>query len=757
MHSTGSHSSYSYIKTLATKHDPQDHHTRILSRFFLPSTSVDSSRAMKAMSGSLAEADNKLKHLHDDPAFSPDPTSNPLCAASHDISSWVADPPKGHPVMRSREAYAGEVILIQPPNSPVYVNPLPQPIIPMIRLVQSIPVSPPSTSVPDLSSTASSASDSSLPTSSASHSSSSLTTTTSAPPAASTKKRIDLPFFKRKTLPMPNTDSQTPLSSSQIQRRTNRTPNPTVNGSAPSPSHQSATGQARELDMIDELDETNPLGVALHHGGPYEGIQRMMHPVPQAQQAYRPNQQFRFDVSLNLSPGQFLPHSVTPYYRPRTLGPVRNIHQRLRLATAQGQVGQSATNCAPEPVTKQYSTDHPVPRSAPDHMDHKRPYTHRHVSSDPAIVLDTNRFQGPGPFLPGGPPPPVGGGRSTSTNTEPILTRDVNSAQYMANPNNYYQNPHAGANGESWMQHITGPIDPRVTPMAIAHREELRQNSPHSLQRALPVHEEYIGPPAVQDHHMHQHQEPRQTLSREASNGHPSMAWNAEERRQNSPHGLQRALPAHEEHIGPPAVQDHHRHQELRQALSRAASNSHPSTTSSSSSIHSGASSVITGMTTATASSRRRILPRQLVMPAPLAKAAISSRPQPTHTQRHQHWQNTPRQHRIRFGDGTEYELPVTNMESTMITPAVMPPANPPTRTMSLSSNGKLKKQPSFRGPEPPEIVARLAAAKAVLHKGKYMEPPPTIPEAPRIDPPVSRNPVKQEMRRLLSKRRTAI
>lgn len=30
----------------------------------------------------------------------------------------------------------------------------------------------------------------------------------------------------------------------------------------------------RDLDRIDELDETNPLGFAMHHDGPYEAIMR---------------------------------------------------------------------------------------------------------------------------------------------------------------------------------------------------------------------------------------------------------------------------------------------------------------------------------------------------------------------------------------------------------------------------------------------------------------------------------------------------
>lgn len=37
--------------------------------------------------------------------------------------------------------------------------------------------------------------------------------------------------------------------------------------------------------MIDELDETNPSGVSLHHGGPYEAIQKMVISRTQVQQA----------------------------------------------------------------------------------------------------------------------------------------------------------------------------------------------------------------------------------------------------------------------------------------------------------------------------------------------------------------------------------------------------------------------------------------------------------------------------------------
>lgn len=32
----------------------------------------------------------------------------------------------------------------------------------------------------------------------------------------------------------------------------------------------------QDLDKIDELDESNPFGAAIHHGGPYEAISRFV-------------------------------------------------------------------------------------------------------------------------------------------------------------------------------------------------------------------------------------------------------------------------------------------------------------------------------------------------------------------------------------------------------------------------------------------------------------------------------------------------
>ena len=224
IHSHQHHHSYvrtvTYPPRVLPKHAPRANHSRILIHFFLPSsgsTGLMQFKVTKASSAAylspLPSAVNKLKHsLYDDPAFSADPTANPLCAASHDISPWITEPLKGHPAIRPREvhpdAQSGEVTLIQPPNSPVYLHAQAQPVKPMTQPSESILVSSPPTSVPDLSSTASSASDSSLPTPSASHLSlgASQPTMFSAPPPTSNKKRLGLPFF-RKLAPRSTPDS----------------------------------------------------------------------------------------------------------------------------------------------------------------------------------------------------------------------------------------------------------------------------------------------------------------------------------------------------------------------------------------------------------------------------------------------------------------------------------------------------------------------------------------------------------------------
>ena len=386
-------------------------------------------------------------------------------------------------------------------------------------------------------------------------------------------------------------------------------------------------------------------------------------------------------------------------------------------------------------------------QSAPPHL----------VRTVPPINQDQHRQQDPRPGLVHGvqsTPPrlehiglPINQDQHRQQDSRPGLVHGVQSAP-----------PHLARTGPPVNQDQHRQQDPRPglvhgvqsAPLHLArtgppvNQDQPRQQGPrpglvHGVQ-STPPHLERMGPPINQDQH-------RQQDSR------PGL------------HGVQSA-PPHLARTGSSINQDQHRQQDPRPGPVHSVLRSHPSVASSSSTFRSGASSVMTAATNASSvsSSRNRILPRQLVMPAPLAKAAASSRPLPTQPQ--QHWQNTT-QHRIRFGDGSEIELPVTNTDAAIPMPSISesphvmkphatkPPS--PTRTLSMShSNGKLKKRPSFRGPEPPEIVARLAIAPGTMYKSKYMEPPPTIPEAPRIERVATNASVKQ-MKRLLSKKKSTM
>ncbi|KAJ7900147.1 hypothetical protein B0H14DRAFT_1551329 [Mycena olivaceomarginata] len=94
-----------------------------------------------------------------------------------------------------------------------------------------------------------------------------------------------------------------------------------IPGSAPSASGSKRANndrkpQAYDLDRIDELDESNPLGVALHHEGPFQVIASVLkgpqsQPPPQMRipKAPKPN-----GGSLGISPGQVLPRNFSYLY-----------------------------------------------------------------------------------------------------------------------------------------------------------------------------------------------------------------------------------------------------------------------------------------------------------------------------------------------------------------------------------------------------------------------------------------------------------
>ncbi|KAJ3721600.1 hypothetical protein C8R42DRAFT_55039 [Lentinula raphanica] len=130
-------------------------------------------------------------------------------------------------------------------------------------------------------------------------------------PSSQTKPAADLP-------PRPaTTANDTRIGES---RRNDTTPNP--------------TRRNRGLDPIDELDESNPLGLALHHESPYEAIKKVTQSPREPQNTQQRSNvttqktgsgptngpvavpSVPFGASLNLSPGQILPRNFHPYTQP---------------------------------------------------------------------------------------------------------------------------------------------------------------------------------------------------------------------------------------------------------------------------------------------------------------------------------------------------------------------------------------------------------------------------------------------------------
>ncbi|KAJ4002509.1 hypothetical protein F5050DRAFT_1717955 [Lentinula boryana] len=135
-----------------------------------------------------------------------------------------------------------------------------------------------------------------------------------------------LPSSQRKPMEVPPRPATTANDSRTIEPRRNNT-NPNL------------ARRNRGLDPIDELDESNPLGLSLHHESPYEAIKKVTQtsrePQQNTQQAAHvsirktnhrdgpalPQTPVPFGASLNLSPGQILPRNYQPYMQPPLHGP----------------------------------------------------------------------------------------------------------------------------------------------------------------------------------------------------------------------------------------------------------------------------------------------------------------------------------------------------------------------------------------------------------------------------------------------------
>ncbi|KAF8807764.1 hypothetical protein BYT27DRAFT_7256318 [Phlegmacium glaucopus] len=287
-------------------------------------------RLSKQRQVNLGEFDLKTicPSLHDDPAFSADPHSNPYSVTSHD--SWLSPPPLGHPVLKRANIALtlhdtsdldSDFQLLQPPNSPVTPNSSPQ--HPTTR--DKLPIISSALSMNQGLTSVMSEDD---------HRSSLR------PPPKKESKKMN--FLSRRQSAQPQPIKSFFSSMGKKERRhsglpfsgdTTPRPRSVQNTEGPSASASVAPRIPEHLDQIDELDETNPWGIPIHHDGPYEVVhaqvnKRVGNPVPlglynmhafQANgQTYIPPQ-VPTGVSLNLSPGQILHrHFLVPSVHPGT-------------------------------------------------------------------------------------------------------------------------------------------------------------------------------------------------------------------------------------------------------------------------------------------------------------------------------------------------------------------------------------------------------------------------------------------------------
>ncbi|KAJ7786115.1 hypothetical protein B0H16DRAFT_1708327 [Mycena metata] len=128
---------------------------------------------------------------------------------------------------------------------------------------------------------------------------------------------------------------------------------------------------AYDLDRIDELDESNPLGVAMHHEGPFQAIASVLkgpsalgnqsvHPQPRST---KPPKHGPNGGSLGIVPGQILPHNF-PFHQP--------VHPVFR-PEFNNNSPQASTSHIPPPsqfVQPQYGQGNmrpPPPQQRPNH------------------------------------------------------------------------------------------------------------------------------------------------------------------------------------------------------------------------------------------------------------------------------------------------------------------------------------------------------------------------------------------------------
>jgi hypothetical protein len=241
----------------------------------------------RQLKASLEQVDLKIisPSLHDDPAFSADPHSNPYSVTSH--GSCLSPPPPGHPILKNNKKRPNFALvshgtpdysdsdfqLVQPPNSPdipsgsnssqhrpITTNPL--------TLYNKLPT---------LSSASSSMNQGLNP---------SVMSQGGRRPSL-LKKRMNF-LSRRQSAQVAQPQSVKSLISSMGMRERRRSDLPSFPGdtvlpqpiqqteglttSASAPQILGYRGRVQDLDQIDVLDETNPWGIRIHHDGPYEAV-----------------------------------------------------------------------------------------------------------------------------------------------------------------------------------------------------------------------------------------------------------------------------------------------------------------------------------------------------------------------------------------------------------------------------------------------------------------------------------------------------
>ncbi|KAG6832515.1 hypothetical protein H0H92_000144 [Tricholoma furcatifolium] len=91
-----------------------------------------------------------------------------------------------------------------------------------------------------------------------------------------------------------------------------------------------------ELDRIDELDESHPSGLPLHHMGPYEAAKKQLHRRNLSEGTSVPI--VPAGVSLNLSPGQLLPSHFYHQLNQNLIPPTAPLHVPARPSLVQTHV-----------------------------------------------------------------------------------------------------------------------------------------------------------------------------------------------------------------------------------------------------------------------------------------------------------------------------------------------------------------------------------------------------------------------------------